>query len=217
MPRYERKFDWDEAKRLYDEEQIPMTWLAAKYRVSVSGIRRIVKPGERERMAIYQREAAIGKGRCEACGAATNRVAQQHGSRFCKNCANKRMQTSVRETTLQCGVCKQWKPDDQFARTSQAMFAHRRGHRRDCRVCSTLIRKRYRETHRILCKGGCGRLVSPSDQRMSKKQRQSKTLRVGYCPSCSRKKLSKQAKLEISAAKFRAKFGTAADRADTTT
>ena len=205
---YERKFDWDEAKRLYDEET-PVAWIAKKLRVTEQAVRRVVIPGQKEYMADYQRRASIGQGVCEDCGAPTNKVAQLHGSRWCRSCANKHMATSVRDGELRCMTCRRWLPDEEFHHASAARHRQRRGRRRECKLCANARRKEYRIRSRVLCKGGCGRMISPSDQRASAKFRHRKVFDEGYCPVCTRRR-------ESGAAKFRKKFGTAADREDRT-
>lgn len=218
---YEHHFDWEEAKRLR-AEGVPITWIAQKLGVTDGAIRRIVIPGEMERMAQYSREYAIGQGRCERCGATTNKAAQNRGSRLCKSCADDKRATTVRETELLCVKCRQWKPDEQFH--NSVNFIRRRGRRNTCKACANKMREDYRKNTRVPCKGGCGRTVSPSDQRAQKKYLNLKTT-PGYCPHCSPTKSdhqnfgrtsAEQQKILDGAARFREKFGEASDTAGTT-
>lgn len=211
---YERKFDWDEAQRLYDEG-VPLEWIASKLHVTTTAIRRIVVPGAMEKMAAYSKQYPHGKTHCKNCGASTNLFSHNRGLGLCKTCAAIERRTTIRETELLCGTCKRWLPDEAFHGGSADNLRARRGRRRDCRDCSNKRRTRYRQTHRIPCKGGCGRTVSPSDQRANAKSQNRPNFKVGYCGVCNRQ--LQQAKPKLSgAAAFRKKFGTAADRADTT-
>lgn len=221
MPRnrtYEHKFDWDEAKRLYSED-VPLEWIASKFRVTPSAVRRIVVPGAKEQMDAYSKQFAKGRTRCRKCGAPTNYFSHNRGWGLCKPCAAEIRRTTIRETELRCSGCKQWLPDDAFYKSNDARMAIRRGRRRDCRVCSDKSRERYRQTHRVPCKGGCGRIVSPGDQQSNAKQQNRTDFRVGYCPTCNRQRRERKKKpnaIQAGSAKFRKKYGTASDRADTT-
>jgi hypothetical protein len=206
--RYARRFDWDEAKRLYAED-VPIAWIAAKYQVTASAIRRIVVPGVKEAMAEYSRSHSVGQAHCEKCGKPTNLVAHKRGSRRCPKCAAADKITTVREDTLHCTTCKQWKPDEQFHNSRDEAVAYRRYRRSECKACANARRVKYREDTRIPCKGGCGRTVSPSDQRAYLKHRNPKITHVkpGWCSKCSPRRVrNKRDPITVGAAKFREKF-----------
>lgn len=219
---YQRKFDWDEAQRLY-QENVPIAWIAAKLRVTPQAVLRVVRPEVRQRMADYHRELYIGKDTCKECGAATNLLASKHGLGLCQTCAAKRRRFSVRETELHCSDCDRWLPDDQFHHSNDKRSVSRRGRRGICKTCDVRRRKIYRDAHRTQCKGGCGRMVSIGDQEANLRHPRSRGRKrqtiVGYCRACSRqiiKQLKEPDPIQDGAAAFRKKFGTPADRADTT-
>lgn len=221
--RYEHRFDWDEAKRLHEEENIPIAWIAAKYRVTPGAIARIVNPGAREAGAEYSRAASIGQGRCEDCGKPTNKYSSYRRAdkrSLCKACASRRTRTTVREDSIRCTRCNTWKPDSEFQNSNMPKDKIRRGKRSVCRECSTAIRTAFRHAHRTPCLGGCGRTVSVTDQRAQIKRRQAQgkqtNVTLGYCPYCPPTGPYKDNKIKSAAARFREKFGTPSDKMGTT-
>lgn len=140
MPRtYERKFDWDEAKRLH-EDGMSYNAIAARFGVSQTAIWRVVTPGAREksnaRIAAWQKT-----GVCSDCGGkATRRHAQADS--LCMKCSARRSRTSVRDDALWCSGCQQWKPDDDFPKDRAE--AHRRDRHVYCRPCNTRTRREWR-------------------------------------------------------------------------
>lgn len=158
---YRRTFDHEQARRrwLAGESQ---SALAREYGVSQSRISQVVSDVHSATIRYYQEHVKLA-GRCQRCGAPTNRAAQYQGSRHCRDCAYKLLATSVRDDALRCFKCGQWKNDDDFPRSS-AKTARRRGRHTACRACNTKARQAYRERHKVPCVG-CGKPALPPNEK----------------------------------------------------
>ena len=140
MPRtYERKFDWDEARRRRAAGETAGA-IARDLGVSVTAIKRVTEPEEYKRMndhvAAYQRS-----GRCPDCGTQTTRKSASRSSR-CPRCSAIHQSTTVRPTELHCSSCDRWLPDEAFPRDSGRIA--RRGRHRQCTKCQTVARTEWR-------------------------------------------------------------------------
>lgn len=135
-----RQFDWDEARRLRSEG-LSYVEIGRRLRVSQKSIRLAcddeARRKDNELHAKWQRSGA-----CPDCGAQTTRVAGGRSLR-CVPCSSLRQRTSVRETTLRCARCHEWKPDEGFPR-NRAQSASRRGRHRLCRSCQTVVKREWR-------------------------------------------------------------------------
>ena len=135
MPRvYTRKFDYEEARRRHAAGE-SLASIAAWAGVSVTRIRHVVFPEEGERA---RARADAYRWACPDCGAPTT----HKGSR-CKTCAALAQATSVRSTELQCVICKEWKPDEDFPHNRAARSVWR-GRHSTCRACQTTTRRERR-------------------------------------------------------------------------
>ncbi len=136
----QRKFDHDEARARYAKGESG-TKLASEYGVSSTAIYLVVNPEFRrrqaERKARWQREAT-----CVDCGAQITRITKDERHR-CRACWAKKMSTTVRDTTLKCECCREWKPDGEFHRSSSEQ--HRRERHKTCRACSAARRRLTRQ------------------------------------------------------------------------
>lgn len=141
-PQYARRFDWDEAKRMY-EDGAPIAWIAERWGVTAGAVSRVVKPGEYERQAKYTKRYQ-GTGICPKCGGPMNKISELRGH-SCIKCANRERRTTVRGDELKCVICKKWYPDDRFYRNKT--LAHRRFRASVCKSCSNAARAEYRRTH----------------------------------------------------------------------
>lgn len=161
MPRvYVRKFDWDEARRLRSEG---MTYQDIAERFGVSDMAVYLACNEDARTAQNQRSSGWQKsGICPVCGGRASRNAAT-GQHRCRSCASKAAATSVRETTLLCKKCRQWKPDVDFH--LKRSNAHRRERHCYCRSCTTIEKRRWRERNRVPCSHSCGTLVDAKNRR----------------------------------------------------
>jgi predicted RNA-binding Zn-ribbon protein involved in translation (DUF1610 family) len=132
---YVRAFDYEEARRRHANGE-SVSDLAREYGVSSDRVRQVVFPevGRRadERKAAYRYV-------CPDCG---ERIATRKNAR-CRPCSVVRMRVSVREDTLQCVTCQQWKPDEDFP--SNRSEEHRRGRHTSCRSCQTINKRAYRK------------------------------------------------------------------------
>ena len=139
---YERRFDWDEARRLH-AEGTPIAEIARAMGVTDAAIRRVVVEGYAERD--YERRSEwLRSGVCPNCGGPSTRRSKNE-SLFCRACNAKRMATTVREDELWCASCKQWKPDRAFPRSRSE--SHRRGRHGQCTPCQTRAKRDYRRRH----------------------------------------------------------------------
>jgi len=179
MPRvYKRKFDWDEARRRRAAgETYPD--IARSLGVSIAAVRFAVNDDERERAAQRVKEWQRS-GTCIDCGQPCSRTFRRKEHR-CNACAGKARITNVRDGELRCATCETWKPDDDFPRSSHVRCIVRRGRHRVCRMCSTKLRREYRERHKVPCSGGCGRMVLPGNEKGVR------GLPIPQCHSCARK------------------------------
>lgn len=145
---YQRAFDHDEAIALRESD--PETWtyaaLAEYFGVSSVAVARVLDPDRRERMAAAALEHARGKRKPCKGGCGTLVWTHMKGrSGYCIPCYGKvRAADDVRETELRCTKCREWKPDDEFAR---GKTRGRRGRRTYCRPCDSAARKAYREAN----------------------------------------------------------------------
>jgi hypothetical protein len=155
---YTRKFDWDEARRLYDGG---LSYAAIGVRLGVShgAVYFALNEAARKRMAArnsqWQRE-----GVCAECGTGCSRNASRKVTR-CSVCANKRRATTVRENELSCRCCKEWKPYNAFPMGGNHA---RSGRHHDCRVCLTEAKRAWRERNRVPCSHGCGSMVDAKNR-----------------------------------------------------
>lgn len=143
MPRvYTRKFDHDVCLALWNTGQYTKYQLARKFVVSWAAIDRVVNPRrlEIEKRAVLNYRA---KGRCDDCGGPMNNHSRALGSTRCRPCSYLAQGTTAREGELQCGTCKEWKPDEEFPRNRHEKWV-RRGRHGQCRVCTTIARREYR-------------------------------------------------------------------------
>ncbi len=136
-----RRFDWDDARRRYANGEKIGT-IARSVGVSWTAVQRVVVPGRFEQMRDAQRQWQK-TGVCDNCGGPMNRSSRSSGrSLVCPTCAATARRTTIRETTLLCVGCREWKPDDDFPRNR--VEASRRGRHTSCRACQTVQRRERR-------------------------------------------------------------------------
>jgi len=144
---YVHKFDWDDARRRRAAGGT-YTALAREYGVHINTVRLACNDVERQksnaRVSAYQRS-----GICRDCGAAgVVPLALAHGTRNgrCRPCAAKAAASSVREDTLRCVTCREWKADADFP--SNRTETARRGRHTSCRPCLTELKRGWRARNR---------------------------------------------------------------------
>ncbi len=145
--RYPRRFDWDEARRLYGGG-VSIREIARRMGVVDAAVRRVVVPGERERRAEYQRRLAA-TGVCRVCGGPKNHVSERtSGSVRCKACQYDAQTVTVREFLLRCVTCKQWKTDEMFSPARGKDYVRRRNRCKECKPCAAAYKRRRRKIKR---------------------------------------------------------------------
>jgi len=142
------KFDWDEARRRHAGGET-YAQLARVYGVSYQAVQYACDEKRREQVrrmsALRQRS-----GFCRDCGApgcvpaALVDGVRRHGR--CRSCATKAATTSVRETTLWCFNCSEWKQDAGFP--GNRSMQRRRFRHTQCRTCQTWAKRSWRERNR---------------------------------------------------------------------
>lgn len=168
MPRvYIRKFDWEEAKRLYADGW-RISALAERYGVSFNAVGRVVderyKKTERSaRKAYHERHRT----QCEICGdsvlarthAAKRKVGPYiDGRELCIRCRaderterlrfnDVRVLVAVRCSNLDCANGERWQPPSNFTRGHRFRHIREGGIHSQCRACQTRARRKYRATH----------------------------------------------------------------------
>lgn len=147
MPRvYERKFDWDEARRLRAEGWTYAS-LADRYGVSPTGVQRVCD--ERLRARMSRQAAERQRSTCIECGApcSWNRYQQDHPR--CRECFQFLRRTtheydpSGKLVAIRCVTCREWKKPDAYARDRMRP----EGRHHQCGSCSTIARREYRHRH----------------------------------------------------------------------
>ena len=179
-----RRYDHDEARRLYGEG-VSVRELSARFGVSEYSIRYAVVPGEADKIRERQKESSLRKGNvCIDCGKPIHAARGIHQTtrpyKRCQACASAARRI-VTDNEMRCSSCKQWKPDSEFF--SSAGLDARRGHDRRCKTCSVKERRERRHRNRRPCINGCGAMVnSPRDNN---------NRGTGMCLKCVRKQRAK--------------------------
>lgn len=170
---YTRKLDWTRAAELH---QLGLTYeeIGRRYGVSGQAVALAIHPERRARYEAYSKKWQR-TGICDDCGGPMNRASRSQGHSRCQRCAAARAATSVREDTLRCFMCRDWKPDDEFPKGGIRSESNpRRGRHSQCRGCNTIARREYRERSRRPCAAGCGTPVTNE-------------AKTGMCKSCAGK------------------------------
>jgi hypothetical protein len=191
---YERKFDWDEASRLYNQG-VSLVEIGRRLGVSYTAVRRIVVPGVKEVHDAHALARSAAPVPCiEGCGRTCTKIAAIYHSGRCVECAAIRQATTAREGELQCYVCREWKPDEDFPHNKSEKFGRRQRHT-VCRPCGTIARREYRNRNKVPCADGCGRMVlAPNEQASSAKQKGYTA--TGCCRSCSRRRVVERTRIQ---------------------
>lgn len=163
---YERKFDWDEARRLR-ATGLSYAEIARRLGVSDSAVNRVCNPALMNATALRLSQFFVRK--CHYCGgrAVHNPYSPNaHHVPRCRDCFNEQKATSVRDTELHCALCDTWKPDNDFP-WSRAAALQRRGRHQTCRACCTRARQEYRERHKAPC-ACCGSPALPPNEKTTR-------------------------------------------------
>jgi len=171
-----RKIDYEDAAARFAAGETYRE-IARVYGVTRAGVRLAINAKARAD-ATARGSAWQASGTCPICGSPSTR--RSFGSLRCVACAGEARATSVRPDTLQCHVCREWKPDEAFPRNRLEKGA-RRGRHTACRGCQTEQKRAYRELHRAPCSHGCGRLVHTVDRRDREKPLE--------CRSCAMRRI----------------------------
>ena len=158
---YQRKFDWDQAKRMRDSG-MTIADIAAALGVSYGGVRRVVDPHYRAMLDVsaaeYQRTHWRRKrmDQCK-CGAEKTKSAN-----MCAACHRDKFDVDVGPSgTLRCHLCDRFLPTEVFPTDNRKPL---RGFRRTiCRSCDSRRRKLNRERRKVPCASGCGAFVTHPD------------------------------------------------------
>ena len=173
-----RRFDHDEARRLYRSGKVSKGWLAQKFGVSFAAIDRVVNPARANQMAA--RNALAQRSICATCGAPCSFNRYRRDVPRCLACWNKEQTTSVREDALWCSTCQEWKWDTAFPWDQRR--PGRRGRHEQCTECGTKARRAYRERCKVTC-ARCGKPRLPAGEKNGKYRGHRDT---GLCQDCYR-------------------------------
>jgi hypothetical protein len=157
---YQRRFDWDEARRLRSDGRT-YAQIARRCGVSHTAVLRVLnddRQAERVRLAARQRG-----GMCVDCGREISRNTSRPVLR-CVPCWALSITTTVRDGEIRCVGCHEWKPDNEFPRNRAKGRVMARGRHSSCRSCLTVARREYRERHKVPCVG-CGRPALPANEK----------------------------------------------------
>ncbi len=140
MPRtYERKFDWDEAKRL-QAGGLNYTQIAERLGVTRSAVYRALNDAFRKRQEDGVKRWQ-SNGTCPNCGNRASRTGGI-GQHLCMACSHDLMATTVRPDELQCMTCREWKQDTGFPHDRNRRA--RRQRHNQCRACLTQAKREWR-------------------------------------------------------------------------
>lgn len=138
---YERKFDWDEARRLR-AQGLSYGEIGRRLGVSATAIQRVCDAAyharDRARLAAQAR-----RGICVDCGAPASHNYSRPVAR-CKPCADAR-RPKVKDGQAYCPTCKTWKPLSDFSPSKQKT---NRGVHGECKSCQAARRQAWREANR---------------------------------------------------------------------
>lgn len=143
---YERRFDWDEARRLR-RQGLAYEEIARRLGVTGAAVARVCDPRIRDRMASTT-AAWMASGTCEVCGARCSRNSARAYMR-CAECANEEKRDLAREALLNergwvlCTRCGEHKPMSHFSvdRDKRRSLG---GLRQFCRACETAAKRDWR-------------------------------------------------------------------------
>lgn len=184
---YERKFDWDEALRLRDEEGMTLKEIAHRFGVTDGAIDNALQtlrdPTYAERKLTYHREWSREnqRGPCRGCGEVLVWTNVPGRAGLCPRCTGaERAKDGVRVDELLCRKCGEWKDDDAFRLRPGEQYA-RRGRGPHCRSCENRARQAYRERTKEPCIH-CGTLAyKPSEKKRSRGRPSSDVPRCRPC------------------------------------
>jgi len=173
-----RRFDYEEARRLYETSGLTQREVGLLFGVSETAIFWAVHPEALQKARRRESEWTRG-GRCPDCGGPSTRHSKAQ-SRRCRKCTDARRATSVRaDGTLRCGNCREWKPSEAFP-FSRSKNKARGGRSLQCRACQTILRQAYRERHKVPCRN-CGRPRLASNETGARYRGLNET---GLCRKC---------------------------------
>lgn len=162
-----RRFDHDEARRLYAEEGLSYAQIGIRLGVSASAVEQVVSGSRYRRDVVarnreYQRRRYRGAGACLDCGAPIWGGAHARRHPRCTDCAAKLAAVTVRDDALRCSECGEWKADTAFP-NAKGRRARRYRHS-ICRACSAAARQRARERRKQPCES-CGNPALPPSEK----------------------------------------------------
>lgn len=170
-----RSIDYDEVRRLHTGGA-SVAELAERFGVSAHPIRCAVNEGFRLRQNAKRKRLSEQKRRPCLGGCGTLVWMHQHGrSGLCIRCLALATATTVREDTLRCSRCHEWKPDEAFPRRSRTVA--RRGRASLCTPCGTIERQALRERRKIPC-DRCGKPRLPAGEKGAREND------TGLCLDC---------------------------------
>lgn len=158
-----RKFDHEEARRLR-RNGLTYPQIARRLGVSSSAVRQVVNNYYRSEEAKRRRAEWARQNLRAPCVGGCGRLVwtvNDGRSGLCPRCSADARTTTVRPTTLLCGRCREWKPDDDFSRDKSSPA--RRGRCSECRSCQTAGRRERRARAKVPCVN-CGRPRTPGTQ-----------------------------------------------------
>lgn len=172
---YERKFDWDEARRLR-KEGMTYVEIASLMGVSATAVR--IACDQRARATSYVNSAEYARsGVCVDCGGRMSRNSTRPQLR-CLSCHHRFLRETaptVRDTELRCFKCERWLPDLAFPHDRNNLA--RRGRHRECTDCQTAARRAYRERHKVPC-------VNCGAPRLAASETKPGMRKTGLCVAC---------------------------------
>lgn len=157
---YQRKFDWDEARRL---RKTGMTYEDVADILGISPMAVYFACNPRSRAQNQMAHAAYQQsGTCEDCGGPCSYNPTRMIKR-CRECATAARVTTVRDGELKCSRCQTWLPDRDFHADRSARTEHRRFRNKVCRACATEEKREWRRRHALVCVD-CGGPVNPDNR-----------------------------------------------------
>jgi hypothetical protein len=187
---HRRKFDHD-AARARLAAGVALADVAAELGVTVAAVERLTWTEERLQRARRTHLAWQIRARQVPCAGGCGGLAWKRRTRdkeaWCQRCAGLRQATTVREDTLLCTTCGEWKPDSEFSKCTGNRA--RRGRHGQCRACNREVKRKHRAARKVPCVK-CGR---PRSHPLDRGARGDET-DTGLCASCYRESRGERGK-----------------------
>jgi hypothetical protein len=135
-----RLIDYDAVTRLR-ATGLSVAECSRRLGISDHSVRYASDPEFRARVLAVNSQRRYWATPCPACGVAD--ASRHREGALCQTCRADERTESVRETTLRCATCREWKADGEFS--PKPSVPRRRGRDAECRSCAASRKREYRQ------------------------------------------------------------------------